>query len=144
MGTVNSPRYEKRSVVSRDGTTVGYRQMGSGPGVVLVHGGMQASQNFMKLAAALAEQFTVCVPDRRGRGLSGPFGDDYCLQRECEDLQAVLRQTNTHFVFGLSSGALVCLQAALIIPEIRKAALYEPPLSVNSSAPTNCAGCMRN
>jgi len=63
-------------VVSRDGTTIGYRQMGSGPGLVLVHGGMQASQNLMKLATALAAEFTVCVLDRRGRGLSGPFGDD--------------------------------------------------------------------
>ena len=79
MGTVNSTPYEKRSVVSRDGTTIGYRRMGSGPGLVLVHGGMQASQNLMKLATALAEKFTVCVLDRRGRGLSGPFGDDYGL-----------------------------------------------------------------
>ena len=73
--------HEKRSVVSRDGTTIGYRQMGSGPGLVLVHGGMQASQNLMKLATALAAEFTVCVLDRRSRGLSGPFGDDYGLER---------------------------------------------------------------
>jgi pimeloyl-ACP methyl ester carboxylesterase len=140
MGTMNSTPYEKRSVVSRDGTTIGYRQMGSCPGLVLVHGGMQASQNFMKLAAALADQFTVCVLDRRGRGLSGPFGDDYGLERECEDLQAVLLRTNTHFVIGLSSGALICLQAALIVPEIGKAALYEPPLPVNGSSPASWVG----
>ncbi len=133
----DSMPYGKHSVASRDGTTIGYRQMGFGPGLVLVHGGMQASQNLMRLATALADEFAVYVLDRRGRGLSGPFGDDYGLQRECEDLQAVLLQTNTHFVFGLSSGAIICLQAALIVPEIRKAALYEPPLPVNGSSPAN-------
>jgi pimeloyl-ACP methyl ester carboxylesterase len=53
--------------------------LGRGPGVVLVHGGMQAAQNFTKLATVLADTFTVYVPDRRGRGLSGPFGDRYGL-----------------------------------------------------------------
>jgi len=31
-----------------------------------------APQNFMKLGQALASEFTVYIPDRRGRGLSGP------------------------------------------------------------------------
>jgi pimeloyl-ACP methyl ester carboxylesterase len=137
MGIVNSTPYGKHSVVSRDGTTIGYRQLGSGPGLVLVHGGMQASQNFMKLATALSDDFAVYVLDRRGRGMSGPFGNDYGLQRECEDLQAVLLQTNTQFVFGLSSGAIICLQAALTVPEIRKAALYEPPLPISGSSPAS-------
>ncbi|WP_369184719.1 hypothetical protein [Streptomyces sp. Y1] len=32
------------SVVSRDGTVIGYRELGSGPAVLLVHGGGQAAQ----------------------------------------------------------------------------------------------------
>jgi hypothetical protein len=31
----------------------------------------------MKLGVALSNAFTVYIPDRRGRGLSGPFGDNY-------------------------------------------------------------------
>jgi len=45
--------YRTGSVISRDGTTIGYRPLGSGPAVVLVHGGMQAAQNFMGLARRL-------------------------------------------------------------------------------------------
>lgn len=30
--------YTTSSVTSKDGTTVGYRQMGSGPGIILMHG----------------------------------------------------------------------------------------------------------
>ena len=119
------------SVISKDGTTIGYRQIGSGPGLMLVHGGMMASQNFSQLAAALADAFTVYVPDRRGRGLSGPHGANYCLERESEDMQAVIRQTGARNIFGLSSGAIVSLATALALPqEIRKLALYEPPLAV--------------
>ena len=127
--------YETHSVASRDGTTIGYRQLGTGPGLVLVHGSGQSSQNFMKLAGALADAFTVVVPDRRGRGLSGPFGDAYGLQTECDDLRAIMAQTGAGFIFGLSSGAVICLRAALTVPEVLKAALYEPPLPVGGWSP---------
>ncbi|MEU1641010.1 alpha/beta hydrolase, partial [Nonomuraea sp. NPDC005701] len=67
----DAPRTVHEQVRSADGTTIGYRRSGRGPGLILVHGGMQASQHFTKLAAALSTEFTVYVPDRRGRGLSG-------------------------------------------------------------------------
>jgi pimeloyl-ACP methyl ester carboxylesterase len=127
--------YRTGSVSSADGTVVGYRQLGSGPAVLLLHGGMQASQHLMKLANALSAEFTVYVPDRRGRGLSGPHGDDYGMIREVEDLQALVASTGASRVFGLSSGALVTLRAALVTPGLDTIALYEPPLSVNGSVP---------
>jgi hypothetical protein len=43
----NSPIYQNSSATSRDGTTIGYRQLGHGPGLILVHGGMKSSQDFM-------------------------------------------------------------------------------------------------
>src|SRR5674536_89891 len=102
MGNTNQT-YSPSSVTSRDGTTIGYRQLGDGPGIVLLHGGANASQNYMKLGALLSEAFTVYIPDRRGRGLSGPFGDNYSIQKEVEDLDAILKKTDAHNVFGLLS-----------------------------------------
>ena len=126
--------YTTDSVTSADGTSIGYRQLGRGPGVVLVHGGMQASQSFMKLATELAGAFTVYVPDRRGRGSSGAFGDRYGIERECEDLDALLTKTGAHDVFGLSSGALIVMHAGLTLPSIRRVALYEPPFPLRGAA----------
>ena len=60
--------YAKGEVESADGTRVCFRRLGAGPVVVVVHGGMQASQVFMRLAAALSDAFELIVPDRRGRG----------------------------------------------------------------------------
>jgi pimeloyl-ACP methyl ester carboxylesterase len=129
------PRYAKDSVRSSDGTVIGYRQLGRGPGLILVHGGMKSSQHFMKLAEILSDAFTIYVPDRRGRGLSGPHGDDFSIVREVEDIQALVARTGARDVFGLSTGALATLRTALATPSLRRIALYEPPLSVNGSVP---------
>ena len=86
----NKQKYTTDSVISKDGTIIGYRQMGTGPGIILVHGGAKASQTLMKLGTTLSDEFTIYIPDRRGRGLSGPFGDDYGLQREVEDMDATI------------------------------------------------------
>jgi pimeloyl-ACP methyl ester carboxylesterase len=129
--------YTTGSTTSADGTTIGYRQIGSGPGLLLLPGGFQASQHYMRLATALASAFTVSVLDRRGRGLSGPHGDQYCMTKECEDVDALLTETGAHFVFGHSSGGLIALQAALTLSSVRKVAVYEPPLSQHGSISTS-------
>ncbi len=122
------------SVISRDGTSIGYRHLGQGPGVVVLHGAAESAQSHIQLAEALADAFTVYVPDRRGRGLSGPYGKEYGIQEDVEDMNAILTQTGAHYVFGVSSGAIICLQAALSLSAIHRAAIIEPPLFVNDSA----------
>jgi pimeloyl-ACP methyl ester carboxylesterase len=117
-------------------TDIRYRTYGGGgPKLVLVHGGLQTSGNFTRLAAELATTFTVYVPDRRGRGLSGPVGADYGLDGEIDDLAAVLDETGAGNVFGLSSGAVIALNAALELTRIERLALYEPPLRYGSDDP---------
>jgi pimeloyl-ACP methyl ester carboxylesterase len=134
--SITQPSAPAGSVSSADGTTIGYRRAGDGPGVVLVHGGGQASQNLMALARALSDRFTVCVPDRRGRGMSGPYGEDHGIRKEIEDLDALLGQTGAHNVFGLSAGAVIAIEAARTLPAITRLALYEPPLQFDGVTQT--------
>jgi pimeloyl-ACP methyl ester carboxylesterase len=129
--------YTKDSVISKDGTVIGYRQMGSGPGIILLHGGGKGSQTLMQLSMSLSDDFTVYIPDRRGRGLSGPFGDNYSLKREVEDMDALLKKTKAHYVFGTATGGVIALQSALYLPDIHKAVLYEPPFLVNEDEMNN-------
>jgi len=122
-------------VTSRDGTRIGFRKLGHGPGAVLLHGAASSGYNHIELARALSDHFTVYLPDRRGRGLSrGPeaSAEDYDIQREVEDLEALLSNTGARNVFGVSSGAMIVLQAALSLPCIRKAAIYEPPFFIDA------------
>src|SRR4051812_732714 len=130
MSTIS---YTVHKVTSDDGTVIGYRQLGSGPGLLLVHGGNMGSQNFMKLGQALADRFTVYIVDRRGRGLSGPAGD-YSLAKESQDMRAVIRATGATNIFGLSVGGAVTLQTALDEPAIRNVALYEPPVGYDPTS----------
>jgi pimeloyl-ACP methyl ester carboxylesterase len=124
------------SVVSRDGTTIGYRQLGRGPGLVILHGAMESAKSHLHLAQELAATFTVYLPDRRGRGLSGRYALDPVSQTEVEDLEALLTKTGAPYLFGVSSGAIIGLRAALSLPAIQKAALFEPPFMFNGTAPT--------
>jgi pimeloyl-ACP methyl ester carboxylesterase len=117
------------TVMSSDGTTLGYFQMGQGDGVVLVHGAGQTAESFRTLATDLSSRFTVFVPDRRGRGRSPSYGDFQGLRTEVADLEALLNATGAHYVFGLSSGAVVAIETALVRPDVAKLALYEPPLN---------------
>jgi len=127
--------YTTGFVTSKDGATIGYRQLGSGPGVVMLHGSMETAQSHMQLAGALADAFTVYLPDRRGRGMSGQSGDHYSTQREIEDLDALLSFTDSHYVFGVSSGGIIALQAALTLPTIQKVAPYEPAIFLEGKTP---------
>ena len=80
----------------------------------------------------MVNQFTLYVPDRRGRAMSGPCDKDHGLDDEVEDLEALLSETGARYVFGLSAGAVIALEAALRIRSITKLALYEPPLETKT------------
>ena len=128
MNTVTASELSTGSVVSADGTRIGYLQTGHGPAVVLLHGSMESSRSHLQMAAALSDEFTVYLPDRRGRGMSGAYPADYGIQTEVEDLRAVMAAVGADMVFGVSASGLVALEAARTDPAIRKVAVYEPAL----------------
>jgi pimeloyl-ACP methyl ester carboxylesterase len=82
----------------------------------------------MKLGRALADGFTVYLPDRRGRGMSGAFGAAYSIRREDEDLAALVEHTGAESVFGVANGGLFALHGAIGLGQVRRVAAYEPLL----------------
>jgi len=127
--------FATKKIISNDGTVIGYRQTGNGPGLIICHGGGRISQNYQKLATALADKYTVYIPDRRGRGLSGEAGPGYDITKAIEDLVAIVKATGAEFIFGHSAGGLIALETMFVCP-VKKIALYEPPVSVNGSLPS--------
>ncbi len=122
-------------VQSRDGTTITYRSVGAGPGLVVLGGAWRAGDDYLPFAEALAPFFSVHVVDRRGRGDSGPQGADYTIEREVEDLLAVQADTDARIVFGHSYGGLVALEAARRGSEFADVIVYEPGVSAAGSIP---------
>ena len=82
--------YTTDFVTSKDGTRIEYRQLGQGPGVVVLHGSMESAASHMKLAEGLADEFTVYLPERRGHHLGIPFVKAYSMKKEVQDLEASL------------------------------------------------------
>ena len=121
-------------VTSRDGTPIGYLKTGHGPAIVIMHGSMESARSHTLLAQALADEFTVYLPDRRGRGMSGPHRPGHSVRTEVEDLQAVLAESGGQLAFGVSAGGLIVLEAARTLTDLRKIAVYEPAL-VPDAAP---------
>jgi len=89
-----------------------YRRVGSGPPVVLVHGMVNSSLHWEKVALALADRYTVIAPDLIGHGDSaGPRGD-YSLGAHAariRDLLAAIGVDHATLV-GHSYGGGVAMQ----------------------------------
>jgi pimeloyl-ACP methyl ester carboxylesterase len=123
------------SVVSKDGTAIAFDRSGSGPALVLVDGALcyRASGPMAPLAKLLAPHFTVLTYDRRGRGDSGDTAP-YAVEREVEDIDALIKAAGGQaFVYGISSGAGLALEAANRGLAVRKLALYEAPFIVDDT-----------
>lgn len=85
------PTYIVDFVISKDKTRIGYRRYGAGPALILSNGAIGTTLSYHNLAKDLASDFTVYVPERRGRPLSPrEYSPDHCIQREREDLEAIL------------------------------------------------------
>ncbi|MBZ0275033.1 MAG: alpha/beta hydrolase [Anaerolineae bacterium] len=137
-----------QTVTSKDGTRIAYESSGSGPALILVGGAFseRAFSGWIKLAAHLAERFTVINYDRRGRGDSADQ-QPYAIEREIEDLEALIHIAGgSPMVFGMSSGAVLALRAAASGLNISKLALYEPPfvLDANRLPPADFASRLQD
>lgn len=123
------------TVTSKDGTRIAYDRIGQGQPLILVEGALCSRTNGPNgaLAALLMQQYTVYTYDRRGRGESGDRAP-YATEREVEDIDALIREAGgSAFVYGISSGAALALDAALRLMSIRKLALYEAPFVTDGS-----------
>lgn len=123
------------TATSKDGTTIAFEKVGSGPALVLVDGAL-CYRDFggsRSLAEHLKDRFTVYFYDRRGRGESGNTAP-YAPEREFEDLAAIIDAAGGDaFVLGFSSGAALVLRAAASGVPMKKLASYEAPfVGVNS------------
>lgn len=127
-----------KTVTSKDGTTIAYDRSGQGPVVIFVDDALQYrafDQGMKQLADLLAQHFTVIHYDRRGRGDSTDT-QPYALKREIEDIEALIDAAGgSAFLYGISSGAALALEAAMQLgSKVKKLALYEPPYNDEPAA----------
>lgn len=118
------------SVTSKDGTTIVYDRSGNGLAVILVGGATVTRQDQVPLATELAEHFAVYNYDRRGRGDSDDSDNTlpHALEREIEDIEALIAAAGgSAYLYGISSGGALVLEAAAAGVTASKIAVYEVP-----------------
>src|SRR4051794_1081221 len=120
---------------SADGTPIAFDRIGTGPALILVGGAFNDRRSPAELAELLSDTFTVYTYDRRGRGDSG-FTEPYAVEREIEDLQAVIEAAGgSAHLFGHSSGGALALETSARSISVTKLAVYEAPYIVDGSRP---------
>ena len=76
--------------ITTDGATIHVRVGGQGPAVVLLHGFGDTGDMWAPVAAALAKDHSVVVPDLRGMGLSSHPETGYDKKTQARDIAQVL------------------------------------------------------
>ena len=83
------PGFQKRDIAT-NGTTIHVRSGGSGPAVLLLHGYGETGDMWAPMAADLARDHTVVVPDLRGMGLSSKPAGGFDKKTQAVDMAGVL------------------------------------------------------
>lgn len=125
------------TVTSAEGTAIDYETHGDGPLLIFVPGALQhraVDPQSPRLAAMLADSFKSVIYDRRGRGKSEK-GGPYAVAREIEDIAALIAaEGGPARLFGLSSGAVLALEAAAALnDQVAMVIGYEPPIDTSHS-----------
>jgi pimeloyl-ACP methyl ester carboxylesterase len=116
-------------VTAPSGVRVSFKRTGSGPPLVLVHGGFSDHvSNWMYVLPLLRDSFTLYAIARRGRGETDAT-HGHSVEDEARDVAAVIREIEEPvFLLGHSYGGLVALAAARMVPDrVRRLVLYEAP-----------------
>lgn len=101
----------RRTVTAKDGTTIAYDVAGTGPFLVMLHGGGQAARSWAdrEYVTKLKDRFTIVTPDQRGSGDSGKPAtlEAYALDTLLDDVLAVADAAGaTRFhLYGFGHGA---------------------------------------
>lgn len=95
-----------------------YREYGSGSPLIILHGLMGSSDNWLPQAKLLGDHFHVYVVDQRNHGQS-PHSEDFNYRVLQEDIRAFIQRHNLNspIILGHSMGGKAAMNFALAYPE---------------------------
>jgi len=117
--------------IATNGTTIHVRSGGTGPAVVLLHGYGETGDMWVALAADLARDHTVIVPDLRGMGLSSKPAGGFDKKTQAGDVSGVMSALGVEQadVVAHDIGNMVAFQFAAQYPQrVRKLVLIDAPV----------------
>jgi len=117
--------------IATNGVTIHVRSGGTGPAALLLHGYGETGDMWAALAADLARDHTVIVPDLRGLGLSSKPSGGFDKKNQAEDVKGVMAALGVEQadVVAHDIGNMVAFQFAAQYPErVRRLVLIDAPV----------------
>ncbi|MBS0447607.1 MAG: alpha/beta hydrolase [Proteobacteria bacterium] len=117
--------------IAANGVTIHVRSGGSGPAVVLLHGYGETGDMWVPMAADLARDHTVIVPDLRGLGLSSKPPGGFDKKTQAGDVAAVMTALGIERadVVAHDIGNMVAFQFAAQYPQrLRRLVMIDAPV----------------
>ncbi len=129
----------RKTATAKDGTKLAYDMTGTGPFLILLHGGGQAARswNDRGYITPLKEKFTVITPDARGNGDSGKptQPEAYALDVMIDDVMTVADAAGAKqfllwgFGHGATIGRYIAARSDRVISAVLVANEFGPALS---------------
>jgi 3-oxoadipate enol-lactonase len=109
---------QDKPILSKD-PNIYFRECGSGPPLLLIHGLLATGVMFEPVEDALARHHRLIIPDLRGSGNSRHLPPPFSAKRQAEDLARILDRLEIRSVdvLGYSHGGAIAQQLALDYPE---------------------------
>ena len=124
------PNFVVRDIAT-NGVTIHVRSAGTGAAVVLLHGFGETGDMWLPLAADLARDHQVVVPDLRGMGLSSKPGGGFDKKTQAGDVAGVIAALGVQQadVVAHDIGNMVAYQFAAQFPlRVRRLVLIDAPV----------------
>lgn len=123
----------KKNSLEVPGASLYYEVRGSGPVLLMIHGGNGDADVFSGMVDRLSEWYTVVTYDRRGHSRSKQVNKEekYRVETHGDDAHRLLAELTDEpaYVFSTSFGTVVGLDVATRHPEqVRALISHEPPL----------------
>lgn len=114
----DAPGFEAREI-DLHGHRAMYRTAGSGPPVILIHGMINSSRHWRKVALGLADSYTVIAPDLIGHGGSATPRGDYSLGAHAAAIRDLMTAIGIEkaTIVGHSLGGGVAMQFFYQFPQ---------------------------
>jgi pimeloyl-ACP methyl ester carboxylesterase len=131
---VSEPAGEVLRARSADGSEIGCEVLGEGRPLLVIHGTISDRGRWFPIRDELAARYRLHLMDRRGRGLSKAEVLPYALEREGEDIQALIEAIGEPtLVLSHSYGGTCSLEAAVGFDGIARLLVYEPAFATGDA-----------
>lgn len=120
IGAPALPDHATTGTLRHDGAKLWYAQLGQGPAVILLHGGLGNAGNWgYQIPALAAAGYRVIAMDTRGHGRSTTDGRPYHYRQLASDVLALMDHLAlpAAALVGWSDGACTALELAMAAPE---------------------------